>query len=179
MSDQVLPLTPAEIAHFLQEGFLVKRGVLHPEQCAVARNRLWASNRSKKLRRDDAATWIGGFPPDDRQVDISGLNDRGSQFLWRLRELAGDLELIQLLPLRAWLWLEQLVGEDELVEPRATSIPGDRDPGGIRLRGHNMYTAGWSYVACAVCYHNNKLMARPRRSLRLELGPTLIFHPST
>jgi len=139
VSDQIPPLTPAEIAHFLQEGFLVKRGVLHPEQCAVARNRLWASNRSKKLRRDDAATWIGGFPPDDRQVDISGLNDRGSQFLWRLRELAGDLELIQLLPLRVWPWLVQLVGEDELVEPRATSIPGDRDPGGIRLRGHNMY----------------------------------------
>ena len=126
------PLTAEEISTFKTLGFLVKRNVLSQELCAKARDRLWAGNTSSFLRRDDPSTW-GVLPEEDRVSTPDGLNDRTAQ--WRLRELSGDADLIELLPRRVFPWCEQLLGEGEVVEPEVTSSPEDPDPRGKRLRG--------------------------------------------
>lgn len=114
-------------------GYLVKRKVLDLELCAAARDRLWAGNTSAHLKRDDPTTHIGPLPAADRVSTLDGLNDRTDQ--WRLRELSGDQDLIELLPKRVFPWLEQLLGKGEVVEPVVTSSPADPDPRGKRLRG--------------------------------------------
>lgn len=131
-------LSAADIAEFKRDGFLIKRGVLSPELLAAARDRLWASNTSATLRRDEPSTWRG-FAEDDRAVDASGLNDRSAEYGWRCRSLSGDETMIDLLPRRVMPWLEQLVGAGAVVQPRATSTASDPDPCGTRLRGWNAY----------------------------------------
>ena len=71
----------------------------------------------------------------ERDSTLDGLNDRTSQYGWRLRELSGDEDMLELLPKRVMPWLEQLLGEGEVVQPTATSTVGDPDPRGKRLRG--------------------------------------------
>lgn len=114
-------------------GFLVKRKVLDLELCEKARDRLWAGNTSAYLKRDDATTHIGPLPEEDRVSTLDGLNDRTDQ--WRLRELSGDFDMIELLPRRVFPWLEQLLGKEEVVEPVVSSSVSDPDPRGKRLRG--------------------------------------------
>ena len=134
--DAVLaPLTTDEIRAFVQNGFLVKRNVLDPKLCAAARDRLWAGNTSSHLRRDDPKTWTNGLPESDRQSTPDGMNDRTGEYGWRLRELSGDEDMINLLPRRVFPWLEQLLGQGEVVTPEVTSSATDPDPRGSRLRG--------------------------------------------
>ena len=94
--DALKALTSDEIRKFVQDGFLVKRRVLDPELCAAARDRLWAGNTSSHLRRDDPSTWLGGLPESDRVSTPDGMNDRTGGHGWRLRELSGDEEMINL-----------------------------------------------------------------------------------
>ncbi len=131
----VEPLTSAEIAQFVREGFLVKRRVLDPELCRWARDRFWESNLAPSLRRDDPGTWLGGTPEGERTSDPSGMNDRSDRYMWRLRELGGDETMIELLPRKIWPWLEQLLGAGQVVEPVPTSTAAAPDPRGTRLRG--------------------------------------------
>ena len=91
------PLTTEEIKTFITNGFVIKRKVLDPELCAAARDRLWAGNTSSQLRRDDPTTWTGGLPESDRTSTPDGMNDRTGNYGWRLRELSGDENLINLL----------------------------------------------------------------------------------
>ena len=128
-------LTADEIRRFVRDGFLVKRRVLDPALCAAARDRLWAGNNSRHLRRDDPSTWLGGLPESDRQSTPDGMNDRTGDHGWRLRELSGDEQMIDLLPRRVFPWFEQLLGEGEVVTPEVTSTVADPDPRGSRLRG--------------------------------------------
>jgi len=129
------PLTTEEIKTFITNGFVIKRKVLDPELCAAARDRLWAGNTSSQLRRDDPTTWTGGLPESDRTSTPDGMNDRTGNYGWRLRELSGDENLINLLPRRVFPWFEQLLGEGEVVAPEVTSTDADPDPRGKRLRG--------------------------------------------
>ena len=129
------PLTTEDIEQFVQNGFVIKRKVLNPALCAAARDRLWAGNTSIQLRRDDPSTWIGPLPESDQVSTPDGLNDRTGNCGWRLRELSGDEDLIDLLPRRVFPWFEQLLGEGEVVEPVPTSTASDPDPRGTRLRG--------------------------------------------
>ena len=133
------PLTAEDIRHFVKYGFVVKRNALSPSLCEAARDRLWAGNTSSHLRRDDPQTWTTGLPEADRESTLDGLNDRTSEYGWRLRELSGDQAMIDLLPRRVFPWLEQLLGEGEVVEPQVTSSPADPDPRGARLRGWTMW----------------------------------------
>lgn len=135
MADALPPLSVEDIEAFVKYGFVVKRKVLDPALCAAARDRLWAGNTSSHLRRDDPKTWVGGLPESDRLSTPDGMNDRTGNHGWRLRELSGDQELIDLLPRRVFPWLEQLLGEGEVVEPVVTSSADDPDPRGSRLRG--------------------------------------------
>jgi hypothetical protein len=129
------PLTTDDIRAFVRDGFVIKRQVLDPDLCAAARDRLWAGNTSSHLRRDDPATWVGGLPESDRTSTPDGTNDRTGDHGWRLRELSGDEEMINLLPRRVFSWFEQLLGKGEVVEPVVTSTADDPDPRGTRLRG--------------------------------------------
>jgi hypothetical protein len=128
-------LSDAEIAHFVREGFVVKRRVLDPGLCRQARDRFWGSNLAPSLRRDDPATWLGGTPEREQTSDPAGMNDRSDRYMWRLRELGGDENMIELLPRRIWPWLEQLLGAGQVVEPVPTHTPSAPDPRGTRLRG--------------------------------------------
>ena len=128
-------LSRQEIQQFIKNGFLVKRNILDPKLCAVARDRLWAGNTSSHLRRDNPKTWLNGIPELDRQSTPDGLNDRTGTYSWRLRELSGDEDLINLLPHRLFPWFEQLLGKGEVVKAEVSSSVDDPDPRGSRLRG--------------------------------------------
>lgn len=90
------------------------------------------------------------------------MNDRTSEHGWRLRELSGDEELIELLPRRVFPWLEQLLGEGEVVAPTVTSSAADPDPRGKRLRKddprapHMLRVRISAPVACFVCLFGNQ-----------------------
>ena len=135
MDTALAALSKEEIQEFITSGFIVKRKILDPELCAAARDRLWAGNTSSHLRRDDPATWLNGVPEADRQSTPDGLNDRTGNYGWRLRELSGDEDMIDLLPRRVFPWFEQLLGEGEVVTPEVSSSAADPDPRGSRLRG--------------------------------------------
>ena len=135
MKKSLSKLTEEEIRFFVKNGFLVKRNVLDPKLCAVARDRLWVGNTSKYLRRHDSSSWIRGFPVTDQKSTPDGMNDRSKQFSWRLRELSGDEDMIDLLPRRVFPWFEEFLGEGEVVLPEVTSSENDPDPQGSRLRG--------------------------------------------
>ena len=135
MDKALVALSTTEIQEFVTNGFVVKRNILDPELCAAARDRLWAGNTSSHLRRDAPATWINGIPEEDRQSTPDGMNDRTGSYGWRLRELSGDEDMIELLPRRVFPWFEQLLGEGEVVTPQVSSTAADPDPRGSRLRG--------------------------------------------
>jgi hypothetical protein len=135
MDTELVALSTEEIQQFITNGFLVKRNILDPKLCAAARDRLWAGNTSSHLRRDDPKTWLNGLPEADRQSTPDGTNDRTGDYGWRLRELSGDENMIDLLPRRVFPWFEQLLGEGDVVTPEVTSSVADPDPRGSRLRG--------------------------------------------
>jgi hypothetical protein len=161
-SHPVTPLSPAEIAAFKRDGYIIRRGVLEGRLLRAARDRLWAGNTSATLRRHEPATYNAGFGGTDRCSDPSGMNDRSSQYSWRLRSLGGDAELIDLLPRRVWPWLVQLVGRGQaLVEPECTASAADPDPSGSRLRGWNFY--GGKELRGCYC-----VLPQPRTSSSME-----------
>ena len=135
MNTALTPLSTEDIQQFITNGFLVKRNILDPKLCATARDRLWAGNTSSHLRRDDPQTWLNGLPEAERQSTPDGMNDRTGDHGWRLRELSGDEDLINLLPRRVFPWIEQLLGKGEVVTPEVSSSAADPDPRGSRLRG--------------------------------------------
>jgi hypothetical protein len=129
----IAPLSSAELAHFVREGFVVRHRALDPELCAKARGRYWSANLSASLSQDNPATWKV-LPEAERVSDPAGMNDRTGQG-WRLRELSGDEALLDLLPRAIFPLFEQLLGERNVVEPVATSTADSPDPRGTRLRG--------------------------------------------
>ena len=46
-------LTAREIAAFKRDGYFIRRGILSPELCAAARDRLWSLNETRQLDRAD------------------------------------------------------------------------------------------------------------------------------
>ena len=49
--------------------YLLKRGLLDPELCARARDRMWALNQVVRLDRAEPATWVGRFSDDEACPD--------------------------------------------------------------------------------------------------------------
>ena len=127
MNATLTALSTEEIRQFITHGFLIKRKVLEPELCARARDRLWAGNTSNHLRRDDPQTWINGIPEEERTSTPDGMNDRTGNYGWRLRELSGDEDLINLLPRRVFPWFEQLLGEGAWHVPSGECCGAYRD----------------------------------------------------
>jgi hypothetical protein len=89
------PLSAEEVAFFVREGWLLKRGVLDPAQCAAARDALWASNTSSRLRRDEPETWFAPIAKEDESLDM--MNHRsGDQ--WRLRGMCSTPLVLDMFP---------------------------------------------------------------------------------
>ena len=75
-------LSTEDLRFFKENGYLIKRGVLDPDLCARARDRLW-QGAPPRLRRDDPDTWVGPFRPEEENED--GSNHRKG-FRWNFRE---------------------------------------------------------------------------------------------
>ena len=69
MAPPLPPLTDAEIAAFVEHGYLIKRAVLDKQGCAAARDHYWRSNRSAWVWREDPSSWAGGFREGDTYLD--------------------------------------------------------------------------------------------------------------
>ena len=97
------------------------------ELCAAARDRLWASNLTRKLRRHDPSSWRAPFPDDDTSRD-------GNNFFfnrrWQVRSVGGEQVLMDMLPNACAAMAAQLLGEDGFIDPRdarsATKDGADR-----------------------------------------------------
>ena len=97
------------------------------ELCAAARDRLWASNLTRKLRRHDPSSWRAPFPDDDTSRD-------GNNFFfnrrWQVRSVGGEQVLMDMLPNACAAMATQLLGEGGFIDPRdphsATKDGADR-----------------------------------------------------
>ena len=97
------------------------------ELCAAVRDRLWASNLTRKLRRHDPSSWRAPFPDDDtsRDGDNFFFNRR-----WQVRSVGGEQVLMDMLPNACAAMATQLLGEGGFIDPRdahsATKDGADR-----------------------------------------------------
>ena len=89
------PLSAEEVKFFVREGWLLKRGVLDPAQCAAARDALWAGNTSSTLRRDRPETWLAPIAKEDENKDM--MNTRGGD-MWRLRGMCSTPLVLDMFP---------------------------------------------------------------------------------
>lgn len=113
-------LSTEDIRFFKENGYLIKRGVLDPDLCARARDRLW-QGAPPRLRRDDPDTWIGPFRPEEENED--GSNYRKG-FRWNFREPGTEDFMIRLLATdpKVWGMAEQFLGAGQVQAP--TGIRG-------------------------------------------------------
>ena len=109
----MIRLSDDDVQFFIQEGYVIKRGVLDPELMAYARDQMWA-NAPAPLKRDDPDSWVGPFTEESE--------DRNSVrhgFTWKYREQGGQTWMVELMAknpaVRAMA--EQLLGEGSLAEP--------------------------------------------------------------
>jgi hypothetical protein len=88
------PLSADDLSFFVREGYLIKRGVLDPSQCAAARDALWAANASSVLRRDAPDSWRP-IAADDESTDM--MNYRKAD-QWRLRGMCSTSLVLDMFP---------------------------------------------------------------------------------
>jgi hypothetical protein len=136
-------LTPAELEQMAVDGYVVKRGILDPELCSRAREKVWALNTCERLRRDRPSTWqpfsvheevprVEGKLVDTTLADSTPLMTRRGYGFWMSSpETQADELLLDLLPrcpaVRAVA--EQLLGHGRLIEP--TVAAGDPSDGSL------------------------------------------------
>ena len=137
-------LTDAELEQLLVDGYVVKPGLLDPQLCALARNKLWGLNDLPRLIRDDPSSF-GPFSAGeemprtegrllDKQLEIARpqMSRRGYGFWMSAFDTQRDPDLLDLLPRNPQVQAiaAQLLGADRLVsavggEPEMA--PGDPD----------------------------------------------------
>ena len=131
--NDVKPLTSEQIAFFKDAGFLLLKGLLDPDLCEQAQDRLWAAlPAGSRMRRDDAATHVGPFPADEESRDPLHIR---AGYLWQLRECGTEPLLIELAyNAKVCAVAEQLLGEGMLAMPTVGGKPMGSDgpawPGG-------------------------------------------------
>lgn len=110
-----MQLSLADMRFFKDNGYLIKRGVLDPQLCAQARDRLWEA-APPRFKRDDVDTWIGPFTAEEEDED--GPNHRKG-FRWNFRELGTEEFMIQLLATdpNVWGMAEQFLGKGQVQQP--------------------------------------------------------------
>ena len=127
------PLTSEQIAFFKDAGFLLLKGMLDPDLCERALDRLWAAlPAGSRMRRDDARTHVGPFPADEESRDPLHIR---AGYLWQLRECGTEPLLIELAyNAKVCVVAEQLLGEGMLALPSMGGKPmgsaGPAWPGG-------------------------------------------------
>ena len=126
-------LTNEQIAFFKDAGYLILKDMLDPRLCEQALDRLWtALPAESRMRRDDPATHVGPFPPDEESHDPLHIR---AGYLWQLRECGTEPLLLDLTHNAKMLAAaEQLLGEGMLASPTLNGVPmgseGAAWPGG-------------------------------------------------
>jgi len=128
-----MKLSDEQIAFFKDNGYLILPGVISPQRCAEARDRMWAAlPASCALKRDDPSTFNGPFHGADIQNDPLHVRQG---FRWQNREISTDAFFIETMfneQLR--VAVEQLIGANTLREPvvggRRMGSEGTAWPGG-------------------------------------------------
>ncbi|MCH2663386.1 phytanoyl-CoA dioxygenase family protein [bacterium] len=107
------PLTEDEIRFFKTNGYLIKRGVMDPELCARARERLW-DDPPPSMKKNDPDTWVGPIKEEEESSEGKNLK-RG--FGWRYRMLGKEQFMVDMLPGNEFVngVAEQLLGKDKFV----------------------------------------------------------------
>ena len=108
-------LSDDQVAHFVRRGYLIVRRALRADLLARARARLWDA-APDSLKRDDPASWIDPFEPEDEDED-RGNYRKG--FRWQYRALGRELWMVDLLPKNPAVWsmVQQLLGRGQVTEP--------------------------------------------------------------
>jgi hypothetical protein len=118
MAATTTPLTEREIAAFKRDGFFIRRGILSPQLCAAARDRLWELNETRQLDRADPSSWLGPLTGDDLSAESSNAR---SAYRWNCRVPGGEDVLKDLLPRNPAVLaiVEQLLGAGRVADPRS------------------------------------------------------------
>ena len=130
------PLTEDEIRFFKTNGYLIKRGVMDPELCARARERLW-DDPPPSMKKNDPDTWVGPIKEEEESSEGKNLK-RG--FGWRYRMLGKEQFMVDMLPGNEFVngVAEQLLGKDKFVPIKGVrgiycTLP---QPKGVERVGH-------------------------------------------
>ena len=115
-------LTDEQLAFFKVNGFLLLRGALDLELCALACDRLWAALPAGcGIRREDPQTHIGPFSEQDTEL-AERHHRRG--YRWQLREIATEPLLTDLVYSALLCTVaEQLLGPGALRPPVIAGVP--------------------------------------------------------
>ena len=109
-------LSPKELAFFAREGYLIRRGCLSPELCALARDRVWACDTAGRMRREDPSSWVGPFAkqepftPESSATGGHGAREWLEGHRWAVQFIGAEGLMLDLLPRRCMALAEQLVG---------------------------------------------------------------------
>ena len=126
-------LTEEEVRFFKREGYLFKRGVMDPEPMAKARDSLW-TGAPPRMKRDDPSTWFGPFRPDEEN---EGPDNRCLGHMWKFRAASSEewIKRMSTSDEQIWSWVEQLMGEGEVLRPERVRgiycrLPMEEEPAG-------------------------------------------------
>ena len=126
-------LTPAEVAFFKREGYLILHSVLDAEHLRQARALWWRYARQDqqqrlRLQETDPSTWLGGLDGDNKKM------------YWECQSVGGSEEFLDLLPRAVWGAAEQLCGRGSLVWPSGQLTGTGTKP------GHNYAHPGANFL---------------------------------
>lgn len=131
-------LTEDELCFFKREGYLVKKGVLDPELCARARERLW-DDPPPSMKQDDPSTWVGPIKPEEESTDRRNYK-RGHR--WQYRQLGREPWMVNLLAKNPTVWgaAEQMLGKGRFPEPKGIrGIYCTLPYGDVKRKGRNLH----------------------------------------
>ena len=129
--DQIAPLTSDQVVQFKRDGYLVLPGVLDPERCRSARDKMWETlaDGLPRMKRDDPATW--GPISDEESERLAAkrpsgggeplLGGKGHRFYIRN---GAEQDMLDLSPRALWTIAEQLMGADTVVWPEGADESG-------------------------------------------------------
>ena len=147
-------LSPSQLTQFARDGVLILRGVLDPELCRAARERLWdCAPPQGRVRRDRPSSWVGPWREEEEEYMVTGSRLEGPRgkavragFNWQVRHLASEELLLDLVPRAVMPVAEQLMGAGTVAEPKGTrgfycylprppSVPRGNDAAGAHVDG--------------------------------------------
>ena len=144
-------LTEADIQFFKREGYLIKRGILDPDLCARARERLW-DDPPPSLKKDDPETWIGPIKPEEESDDRENFK---RSYRWQYRKLGREPWMVDLLPKNPTVWAaaEQLLGKGRFPAPqRIRGIYCTLPYGNVERKSRHLHVDAHPFNFAVVAY---------------------------